>query len=108
VKSNDKIPNPNVTVFEWLNQKLAYKGQVAAISAWDAFPAIFNSKRAGFPVIAGYDLLPLPPANARVDLLNHLKMETLRYWEDEPFDSFTFYTAIEYLKEHKPRFFLFR
>ena len=27
VASNDKIPNPNVTVFEWLHNKAAFKGQ---------------------------------------------------------------------------------
>src|SRR5262249_6131488 len=34
VKSNDKIPNPNVTVFEWLHSKSAYRGKVAAFAAW--------------------------------------------------------------------------
>ena len=105
VNSNDKVPNPNVTVFEWLNRKAAYNGRVAAVGAWDAFPAIFNAQRAGFPVIAGYDPVTTFPSNTRIDLLNHLKTETLHYWEDEPFDSFTFYTAIEYLKERKPRVF---
>jgi hypothetical protein len=75
VNSNDKVPNPNITVFEWLNQKAAYKGRVAAVGAWDAFPAIFNSERAGFPVIAGYAPLPTLSSNVRVDLLNHLKAE---------------------------------
>ena len=105
MNSNDKVPNPNVTVFEWLNHKAAYRGRVAAVGAWDAFPAIFNAERAGLPVMAGYDPLTTMPSNLRVDLINHLKAETLRYWEDEPFDSFTFYTALEYLKERKPRVF---
>jgi hypothetical protein len=105
VKSNDKIPNPNVTVFEWLNQKAAYKGRIAAVGAWDVFPAIFNAERAGLPVMAGYDPVTAFPSNTRIDLINHLKTETLHYWKDEPFDTFTFYTAIEYLKEHKPRVF---
>jgi phosphopentomutase len=32
-----------------------------------------------------------------------LKAETPRVWEDEPFDAIPFYTAMEYLKEKKPR-----
>lgn len=53
IDSNDKVPNPNVTVFEWLHRKLAFHGKVAAFGAWDAFPFIFNAPRAGFPVNAG-------------------------------------------------------
>lgn len=103
VNSNNKIPNPNVTVFEWLNKKAAYQAKVAAFAAWDVFPSIFNAERGGFPVIAGFDPLTTLTGNSRVDLLNHLKAETPRYWDDEPFDNLAFYTALEYLKERKPR-----
>src|SRR5262249_44502068 len=37
IDSNDKIPNPNVTVFEWLNRKPAFGGKVSAIGCWDVF-----------------------------------------------------------------------
>ena len=103
INSNDKIPNPNVTVFEWLNEKPAYRGRVAAFSAWDAFPFIFNAVRAGFPVVAGYDPLRDVADNPRVDLLNHIKSEIPRVWDDEPFDVIPFYTALEYLKQRRPR-----
>lgn len=103
VASNDKIPNPNVTVFEWLHKKSAYQGQIAAFGAWDVFPFIFNSERAGFPVNAGYDPLTSIPATPRLDLLNRLKAETPRVWEDEPFDFMAFHTALEYLKARKPK-----
>ena len=33
----------------------------------------------------------------------NLKAETPRIWPDEPFDPIPFYTALEYLKEKKPR-----
>ena len=35
IDSNDKIPNPNITVLEWLNTLPAYRGRVAAFGAWD-------------------------------------------------------------------------
>jgi hypothetical protein len=38
VRSNDKIPNPNVTVLEWLHKKSSYQGKIAAFGAWDVFP----------------------------------------------------------------------
>jgi hypothetical protein len=48
IASNDKIPNPNVTVLEWLHNKPEFRGKVAAFGAWDTFPAIFNAERPGF------------------------------------------------------------
>jgi hypothetical protein len=102
ISSNDKNPNPNVTVLEWLHRKPAYKGKVAAFAAWDTFPAIFNAARAGFPINAGYDPFEIAPVSDRLKMLNRLKVET-HAWDAEPYDSFTFHTAIEYLKQHKPR-----
>ena len=103
INSNDKIPNPNVTMFEWLNRKTSFRGRIAAFGAWDVFPFIFNSDRAGFLVNAGYNPLTSDPGNARIDLLNHLKADGPQVWDDEPFDSIPFYTALEYLKKNKPR-----
>jgi hypothetical protein len=108
VASNDKIPNPNVTVLEWLHKKPDYQGQIAAFGAWDVFPFIFNAERAGFPVNAGYDPFTSIPGTPRLgllnlDLLNRLKAETPRVWEDEPFDFMPFHTALEYLRARKPK-----
>jgi hypothetical protein len=103
VDSNDKIPNRNVTVLEWLHKKPAYRGKVAAFGAWDTFPAIINAERAGFPVIAGYDPLTIPPVTPKLELLNQLKRDEPRIWGGEPVDALAFYTAMEYLKAHKPR-----
>ena len=103
VHSNDKVPNPNVTVLEWLNNKSEYHDKVAAFAAWDVFPFIFNAPRAGFLVNAGYEPLNSIPASTRLDLLNHLKAEIPHLWNDEPFDSIPFYTAIEYLQARRPK-----
>jgi hypothetical protein len=102
ISSNNKFMNPNATVFEWLKKKASFHGDIAAFGAWDLFPYIFNAERAGFLVNAGYE--PLTSiSGARVELLNLLKAETPRVWDDEPFDPIPFYTAMEYLKERKPR-----
>jgi len=103
VDSNDKKLNPNVTVLEWLNQKPAFKGKVAAFGAWDVFPFIFNVGRAGFPVNAGYDPFETTPMTPRLQLLNQLKAETPHVWADEAFDAIPFQTALEFLKTKKPR-----
>jgi hypothetical protein len=103
IDSNDKRPNHNVTVFEWLHRKPAYAGRVAAFGVWDVFPYIFNNRRCGFLVNAGRDPLLAGDVTPRIALLNDLKAQDTRYWVSEPFDSLTIFTALEYLKLHKPR-----
>lgn len=103
VNSNDKVPNPNQTVLEWLNKNSAFQGRIAAFAAWDVMPYILNAERSHLLVNAGYDPLTAIPMTPRLDLLNHEKAETPRVWDDEPFDPIPFYTALEYLKSQKPR-----
>ena len=105
INSNDAPPNANVTVLEWLHGKPVYRGRVAAFAAWDAFDRIFNRDRCGFPVNAGFSPLATGTALPQVELLNRLKREIPRQWEDEPADALTFYTALEYFKAAMPRIF---
>ena len=102
IRSNDNVPNPNVTVLEWLHRKPAFHGQVAAFGAWEVIASIVNGERAGFVTNAGYAPFTAPPISAAIEELNRVKAET-RVWDDEPFDSFAFQTAMEFLKLHKPR-----
>ena len=102
VNSNDKVLNPNVTVFEWLHAKPAFRGKVAAFGAWDVFPFIFNAPRAGFPVNAGDAPFVAAPVSREMALMNRLKKESAM-WESEVFDTFTFHTAMSHLEQAKPR-----
>jgi hypothetical protein len=45
IDRNDFGPNPNVTVFEWLNRRREFRGRVAAFGTWDTFRDIFNVDR---------------------------------------------------------------
>ena len=45
IDRNDYGPNPNVTVFEWLNRQRDLHGRVAAFGNWDVFGDIFNVTR---------------------------------------------------------------
>jgi hypothetical protein len=102
IDSNDKNPNPNENVLEWLNRKPAFAGKAAAFGAWDVFPYIFNVDRSGLPVNAGYEPFTGLPGSALIEHLNRLKQET-DVLDGEALDAFPFHTALEYMKVKKPR-----
>jgi hypothetical protein len=102
VDSNDKRPNPNVTVLEWLQGRDGYRGRVAAFCSWDVFPFIINRERSGVLVNAAAD--PLPAAG-RSDLamFNRLQADTTPISPGVRYDSFTFAAALEHLRSARPR-----
>ena len=103
IDSNKKIPNQNVTVFEWLNGKPKYRGHVAAFGAWDVFPFIFNQERAGFLVDDSIEPLTAGTLTPAIGVVNRLRAETPRRWNGGHFDSMVFVPALEWLKANKPR-----
>ena len=50
IDRNDYGPNPNETVFEWLNKRREFRGRVAAFGTWDTFRDIFNERRSGIDI----------------------------------------------------------
>jgi hypothetical protein len=104
INSNEYGPNPNVTVFEWLNRKPGFAGRVAAFGTWDAFPAIFNRERAGIYLHAAWET-PFPRATApREVLLNELYATTTRIWGDYmSFDALMAAVVREYVGVNRPR-----
>jgi len=103
VNSNDNVPNPNPTVFTWLNAKPEFAGRAAAFGAWSVFNGIFDKDHCGFPVNAAFDPFTSIPMTPELALLNAMKAEAPQIWSGESFDSLPFHTAIEYLKAKKPR-----
>ncbi|HYC08106.1 MAG TPA: hypothetical protein VEC10_00605, partial [Steroidobacteraceae bacterium] len=55
INSNEFGPNPNITVFEWLNTLPDLKGRVRAYATWSTFKDIFNVARSHLPVQAGWE-----------------------------------------------------
>lgn len=105
IDSNEYPPNPNVTVFEWLARKPAFKGKVAAIATWDAFRRIFNRERAGFDVIDGWDE-PFRGAMARTPqaaMINEFYRTSTRMWENNAFDAPMHAATKEYVRTRQPR-----
>ena len=103
IDSNDNKPNPNVTVLEWVNKQPGFEGKVAAFGAWNTISGIMNAGRCGFTVNAGYEPLQMTPMTPGLEVLNAMKAEAPRVWEDEPFDAPVFQTAMEYIRTKKPR-----
>ena len=104
IKTNSHPANPNITVLEFLNKQPKLKGKVAAFGAWEAFDRILNEERSGIPVVSGFDPLGGGNPTANEKLINAMLKDVHKPWgEDECFDVFTHYGAMEYLKTRKPR-----
>ena len=103
VDSNDKKPNPNLNVFEWLNHSAKLKDRVAVFGTWDVFPYIFNIERCHLPIWPGWE-----PQFARWEItpppyLTELLRDTPPMWEDLTWDSFLFHATRDYVKRSQPR-----
>ncbi|MFO0890672.1 MAG: AP protein [Isosphaeraceae bacterium] len=105
INFNDKRPNPNVTVLEWLSRRDAYRGRVGAVGAWDVLPWILNTERSGISVNAGWQ--PIQGTNLSSDarLLNRMIETAVQQIDDVRDDVFTFRVAMEALPRNKPRVF---
>lgn len=103
IVSNDLIPNPNVTVLEWLNGRPAFAGRVRACAAWQVFPAILNIGRSGLPLwITGQHSAP-EAASPRVLELERLMGDIPSPWRTEHYDAFVHHRALEYIGTDHPR-----
>jgi hypothetical protein len=100
VNSNDKIPNKNTNVLEFINQQKGYKGKIAVFATWDAYPYIFNIWRNGIYVNADYDTLHFN--NSNLKLINDIQFLDPRNTGERP-DVLTYIGGREYLKAYKPK-----
>lgn len=103
ITSNDKKPNPNVTVLEFLNRRPGFEDRVAAIATWDVFPSIINRERSGVYVHAGITPIPGPGLSPKEEMLNELIADTVVLWPGNQIDSLTMQAATEYLQRKQPR-----
>jgi hypothetical protein len=103
INSNDAIPNPNVSVLEWLNRRPGLAGRVMACAAWQAFTAILNVGRSGLPVwVTGQHSAPATASPSMLEL-EHLMDDIPTPWEDEHYDAFVYRRALEQIGTDHPR-----
>lgn len=58
IRSNEAVPNGDVTVLERLARRPEFAGQVRVFANWDTVPAIVNAERSGLPVFVTPAELP--------------------------------------------------
>ncbi len=103
IDSNEFGPNPNATVFEWLNKFDQFRGQVAIYGTWNVYDNIFNRKRSGLVMQTGWDLPATPHATPRDALLHRLYETTTRFDEEDVGNSFLQISLLDYVKSGQPR-----
>jgi len=101
--SNEYGPNPNVTVFEWLNTRPGFAGKVEVFGTWATFADIFNGARSRLSIRSGATLIDANDRSAHGVLLNELYQTTTRLEGTDPFDSFLHVVIRDHLRAHRPR-----
>jgi hypothetical protein len=103
IDSNGYGPNPNVSVYEWLNQAADLHGHVAAFATWHAFKDIFNEPRSHLVLQAGTMRTLRNAGGPRDALLEELYTQTTELEPGNVWDAFLQIPLIEYVKSARPR-----
>jgi hypothetical protein len=103
IDSNDKKPNPNETVFEWLNTRPSLRGRVSVFGTWDVFPYIFNIERSRLPIWPSWDAEFEKSQINISEVVTDIVRDTTPMWEDLTYDSFLFHAATEHVQRKHPR-----
>lgn len=103
VASNDKIPNPNTNVFEWLNFRPEFAGRVAVFGTWDCFPSIFNIGRSHLPIWPDWGTSGAARTISPPTYVTQMLQDTTVFWDDLMLDSFLFHASQDYIQHQNPR-----
>jgi len=103
INSNEFGPNPNVTVFEWLNGLPDLHGRVSVYATWQTFRDIFNVQRSKLPLQVGWDLPYRGTLTPRQELLNQLYRFTTRLDDGDVYNAFLQIPLLDSLREQRPR-----
>ncbi|MGV3771813.1 MAG: hypothetical protein ACO1QB_02860 [Verrucomicrobiales bacterium] len=103
IDSNDKKPNPNMTVLEFMHGQPGFKGKIGVFSAWDVHPFIVNRDRVGLQGRSAFEMIKGDKLSPKEQMLNALIAETTPEWGSVSFDSFVHHSAMEFFHKAKPR-----
>ena len=105
IDKNEFGPNPNVSVFEWLNQQPGLVGQVQIYGTWETFKDIFNQKRSHLPVHSGWNIEASTGSPAGDQLFSTLLHTTTRFDDEDLDDSLLQIPLLESIRQNHPRVF---
>ncbi len=103
IDRNEFGPNPNVTVFEWLNRMPEFRDKVAVYGTWNVFQDIFNEKRSGLVMQSGWNLPERGQLTPRQELINQLYRTTTPLDNEDTYNSFIQVPLLDYVKTGHPR-----
>ena len=103
IDRNEFGPNPNVTVFEWLNRMPEFRGKVAVYGTWNVFQDIFNEKRSSLIMQTGWSLPEKGTLTPRQELINELYRTTTPLDDEDTYNSFIQIPLLDYVKTGSPR-----
>jgi hypothetical protein len=103
IDSNEFGPNPNISVFEWLNSLPALHGQVSVYATWSIFKDIFNVARSHLPLQVGWDLPYHGDLTARQELMNQLYRTTTKLEDEDVYDAFLQVPLLDSFARQQPR-----
>jgi hypothetical protein len=103
INSNEFGPNPNISVFEWLNTLPELRGRVRVFATWATFKDIFNVRRSQLPLQVGWDLPYQGALSPRQELLNQLYQTTTRMDDEDVYDAFLQIPLLDSLAKDQPR-----
>jgi Type I phosphodiesterase / nucleotide pyrophosphatase len=103
IDSNGFGPNPNLSVFEWLNRAPEFHGKVAVYGTWNVFQNIFNEKRSGLVMQTGWDPPEKGNLTPRQELMNELYRSMTPLDDEDTYNSFIQIPLLEYVKTGQPR-----
>ena len=103
INSNEFGPNPNISVFEWLNTLPDLHGRVRVFATWATFKDIFNVRRSQLPLQVGWDLPYQGALNPRQELLNQLYQTTTRLDNEDVYNAFLQIPLLDSVAKDQPR-----
>jgi Metalloenzyme superfamily len=102
ITSNSFGPNPNVTVFEWLNHFPELAGRVAIYGTWSTHADIFNVNRSHLVMQVGWTAPPKTGDASKDALLSRLFGTTTRFDDEDVGNSFLQVELLDYVRTGKP------
>lgn len=103
IKNNAPIPNPHVTVLEWLNGRPGFQGRVAPLAAWNVFASILNVERSGLPLWLTNQHSDPATASKRLLEIEQWMEDIPSKSRDEHYDGFVFRAALDVIETKSPR-----